>query len=130
MADLRDYRKKRDPGRTPEPFGEDGISRPLPPAAPRGFVVQQHAARALHWDLRLEIDGVLASWAVPKGPSLDPAEKRLAIRTEDHPLDYGDFEGVIRMRMGGRGEIGNAHVFGSRDRPQADGVDWDFLFDG
>jgi bifunctional non-homologous end joining protein LigD len=95
MRDLRRYRAKRDPERTPEPFGAEDAARALLPEAARGFVVQQHAARALHYDLRLEIDGVLVSWAIPKGPSLDPAQKRLAVQTEDHPLEYADFEGVI-----------------------------------
>ena len=95
MRDLRLYRQKRDPERTPEPFGGEAEPRPLPPAAPRHYVVQQHAARNLHWDLRLEIEGVLVSFAVPKGPSLDPAQKRLAVQTEDHPLEYGQFEGRI-----------------------------------
>jgi bifunctional non-homologous end joining protein LigD len=95
MPDLRRYREKRDPDRTPEPFGDKTERLPLAPGAPRIFVVQQHAARRMHWDLRLEIEGVLASWAVPKGPSLDPKERRLAVRTEDHPLEYADFEGTI-----------------------------------
>jgi len=95
MPDLRKYRAKRDAAGTPEPFGDDRPAPPLPAAAARRFVVQQHAARSLHWDLRLEIDGVLVSWAVPRGPSLDPAERRLAVRTEDHPLEYQDFEGII-----------------------------------
>ena len=95
MPDLRRYREKRDLETTPEPLGEDVARRPLAPAAARGFVVQQHAARALHWDLRLEIDGVLVSWAVPRGPTLDPRERRLAVHTEDHPLEYATFEGVI-----------------------------------
>ncbi|MDJ0789878.1 MAG: DNA ligase D [Myxococcota bacterium] len=102
MSDLRLYRQKRRPGETPEPMGalsEDEARargpRATPPGAVRSFCVQQHAARHLHWDLRLEIGEVLVSWAVPRGPSLDPAEKRLAVRTEDHPLEYGDFEGVI-----------------------------------
>jgi bifunctional non-homologous end joining protein LigD len=95
MPDLKRYRQKRDPESTPEPFGGEQLGRPLPAGAQRLFVVQQHAARNMHWDLRLEIDGVLASWAIPRGPSLDPAEKRLAVRTEDHPIEYADFEGVI-----------------------------------
>lgn len=93
---LSKYRAKRSGDRTAEPLG-----RAVPPAEPaaddaaRLFVVQMHAARRLHWDLRLEIDGVLRSWAVPRGPSFDPAVKRLAVMTEDHPLEYVDFEGII-----------------------------------
>ena len=105
MPDLKTYRAKRDPGRTPEPFGAERAQRALPPGAPRRFVVQQHAARNLHWDLRLEIDGVLVSFAVPKGPSLDPQQKRLAVRTEDHPLEYADFEGVIPAGNYGAGAM-------------------------
>lgn len=105
MPDLKRYREKRDPEQTPEPFGDERLGRPLPAGAQRLFVVQQHAARNLHWDLRLEIDGVLASWAIPRGPSLDPAEKRLAVRTEDHPLEYADFEGVIPAGNYGAGAM-------------------------
>ncbi len=86
---LAAYRRKRDAGKTTEPFGREGVERP------GLFVVQQHAARNLHYDLRIEVEGVLRSWAVPRGPSLDPAEKRFAVATEDHPLEYADFEGVI-----------------------------------
>ncbi|KPJ81514.1 MAG: DNA ligase [Gemmatimonas sp. SG8_23] len=86
---LAAYREKRKASRTPEPFGGRVV------AGGSIFVVQKHAARALHWDLRLELDGVLLSWAVPKGPSPNQADKRLAMQTEDHPLEYAEFEGVI-----------------------------------
>ena len=87
---LAPYRAKRDPTRTPEPFGE--AERP---DGGRLFMIHKHAARRLHYDLRLEMGGVLASWAVPKGPPVNPRDKRLAVHVEDHPLEYGDFEGVI-----------------------------------
>jgi len=104
MGDLDRYRERRDPRRTPEPFSRlPGRARPA--SAARAFAVQQHAARRLHWDLRLEIGGVLASWAVPKGPTLDPGERRLAVRTEDHPLAYADFEGVIPAGNYGAGAM-------------------------
>ncbi len=105
MPDLKRYREKRDPNATPEPFGEVAAARALPPGALRAFVIQQHAARAMHWDFRLEIDGVLTSWAVPKGPTLDPREKHFAAQTEDHPLEYGDFEGIIPTGNYGAGAM-------------------------
>jgi DNA ligase D-like protein (predicted 3'-phosphoesterase) len=96
---LAKYRSKRSPDRTPEPFGG------VPTASGNLFVVHKHAARNLHFDLRLEMDGVLRSWAVPKGPSYDQAEKRLAVKVEDHPLEYGDFEGVIPAGNYGAGGV-------------------------
>src|SRR6266536_2854309 len=97
---LSTYRRKRSFAKTPEPKGAD-----------RGggdgnrFVIQEHHARRLHWDLRLERDGVLASWALPKGVPDDPEQNRRAVQTEDHPLDYSDFEGAILKGESGAGKV-------------------------
>lgn len=99
MADkLKEYEKRRDLKKSGEPSGGKSSGKPI-------FVIQKHDASSLHYDFRLEIGGVLASWAVPKGPSTDPSEKRLAIRTDDHPVDYAGFEGVIPEGEYGAGPV-------------------------
>ena len=117
---LDEYRRRRDFGKTPEPAA--GAGRPSG-GRPR-FVVQRHDARALHFDLRLEIEGVLASWAIPKGLPLRTGVKRLAMRTEDHPLEYLDFSGVIPDGQYGAGRMtiwdrGTFDLVG-----RTDGGDW------
>src|ERR1700676_4523286 len=98
---LSRYQSKRDFSKTAEPSGDTAVAF----SERRRFVIQRHAASRLHYDFRLELDGVFKSWAVTRGPSLDPREKRLAVEVEDHPLDYGDFEGTIPKGQYGGGTV-------------------------
>ena len=109
---LEEYRHRRDLGRTPEPDGQPPATgqgnegqRDAFSAPGRRFVVQKHRARRVHYDLRLEVDDVLVSWAVPKGPTLDASARRMAVHVEDHPLEYIEFEGVIPAGQYGAGDV-------------------------
>ena len=126
--DLAEYRDKRDFGATPEPAPEP--ARPADRRAGPRFVVQRHDARALHFDLRLEVDGALASWAVPKGLPLREGPKRLAVRTEDHPLEYLDFSAVIPAGQYGAGRM---TVWDTRRRSRRSCMaddEWKLVLDG
>ncbi|MBA3553655.1 MAG: hypothetical protein H0W29_02685 [Gemmatimonadales bacterium] len=118
---LAEYRRKRDFSRTAEPSGG-----PRKKAKKLAFVIQKHAATHLHFDLRLELDGVMKSWAVPKGPSLDPTVKRLAMEVEDHPIEYNKFEGTIPQGEYGGGSVmlwdRGTHQYGGTDPDPEEGL--------
>ncbi len=117
---LKKYKEKRDFKKSPEPEARKKSGK-----GALIFVVQKHNATNLHYDFRLEVDGVLKSWAVPKGPSLNPADKRLAMMVEDHPFDYKDFEGIIPKGEYGGGEViiwdnGTYHAIATEDKKESE----------
>src|SRR3954454_4449448 len=135
-SQLAEYRRKRDFTRTAEPKGGRAASKQK-----LAFVIQKHAASHLHYDLRLELDGVMKSWAVPKGPSLDPAVRRLAMQVEDHPIEYNKFEGTIPQGEYGGGTVmlwdRGTYGFGGTDPDPIEGLrrgyakgDLKFVLDG